>query len=105
MSARTEVMDISYPVCLLNAPPHPQNGFDRSCFPPCQSQLAEGSRDWTSTGGQEHHNYRQKEGRGGGGLFAMFDVIYPTAPRVPLNGPLDIDGVLLSIGLHAATSV
>lgn len=35
-----------------------------------------------------------------GDLLVMFDVIYPTAPRVPLNGPLDIDGVLLSIGLH-----
>lgn len=33
----------------------------------------------------------------------MFDVIYPTAPAVHLNGgPRDIDGVVLSIGLHAA---
>lgn len=33
-----------------------------------------------------------------GDLLVMFDVIYPTAPGVPLNGPLDVDGVLLSTG-------
>lgn len=32
----------------------------------------------------------------------MFDVIYPTAPGVHLNGaPRDIDGAVLSIGLRA----
>lgn len=46
-----------------------------------------------------------KEGRGGY-LLVMFDVIYPTAPGVHLNGGAlrrhDIDRVVLSIGLLGA---
>ena len=84
---RGEVIDICYPVHLFNII-LPFNSFDRSCFPPCQSQLVEGLRDWTSTGGQEYCNYTQRRGGGGrGGLcLVMFDVIYPTAPGVHLNG-------------------
>ena len=105
MSARREVIDICYPVHLLNII-LPFNSFDRNCFPPCQGQLVEGSRDWTSTGGQEYRNYRQRR-KGGGCLLAMFDVIYPTAPGVHLNGGgglwrRDIDRVVLSIGLVGA---
>lgn len=104
MSACREVIDICYPVHLLNII-LPFNSFDRNCFPPCQSQLVEGSRDWTSTGGQEYRNYRQRR-EAGGYLLVMFDVIYPTAPGVHLNGGAlwrwDIDRVVLSIGLLGA---
>lgn len=64
MWACREVMDICYPLHLLNITP-PFNSFDRNCFPPCQSQLVEGWRDWTSTGGQEYRNYRQSRERRG----------------------------------------
>lgn len=83
LCASREVIDICYPVHLLNIILL-FNSFDRSCFPPCQSQLVEGSRDWTSTGGQTDHNYPQRRERGY--LLVMFDVIYPTAPGVHLNG-------------------
>lgn len=44
MYACREVMDICYPVHLLNII-LPHNSFDRNYFLPCQSQLVEGLRD------------------------------------------------------------
>lgn len=58
-----EVIDICYPVHLLNIILL-FSSFDWNCFPPCQSQLVEGSSDWTSTGGQTDHNYPQRRERG-----------------------------------------
>lgn len=42
MSARTEVMDISYPVCLLNTPPTPRTVLTGAAFLPVRANWLRG---------------------------------------------------------------
>lgn len=88
MSACGEVIDICYPVHLLNII-LPFNSFDRNCFPPCQSQLVEGSRDWTSTGGQEYRNYRQRREGGGSVGDVWCDLSDSAGSAFKRGGPCD----------------
>lgn len=88
MSARREVIDICYPVHLLNII-LPFNSFDRNCFPPCQSQLVEGSRDWTCTGGQEYRNYWQRREGGGASVSDVWCDVSDSAGSAFKRGPCD----------------